>query len=318
MTREGRRRLPRPLRGARNLAYRVAVLVTQMERLEDAFRGLQDQQQDLLERVRHDHDDLLARIAANQEKTLNVLEVLRDAEPATRRLLWAAREQPSYEAAFTEPEPLVTVPIATYTNLNLLLERALPSVFAQTYERLEIVIVGDGASPEVERALRRVGDSRVRYTNLPYRGPYPEDPHLRWLVAGGPPINEAWRLATGRWLAKIDDDDAWTTNHVELLLKAARDQRWEFCYGRLRMHNPNGTNQIIGEFPPYRPGTLGWSASIMHAHLRFFTDELSDALFESVGDWARVNRMMRVGVRMGMIPDVVYDYYPNRDFGAGE
>jgi hypothetical protein len=178
--------------------------------------------------------------------------------------------------------------------------------------------VGDGASPEVEQAIRRVGDPRVQYTNLPYRGPYPEDRDLMWKVAGGPPINEAWRQAKGQWIAKIDDDDAWTPDHVEVLLQAARDRRLEFCYGRLRMQHPDGSHELIGEFPPDRPGTLGWSASIMHAHLRFFTDELSDALFDTVGDWARVNRMMRVGVRMGMIPDVVYDYYPNRVWVEGE
>lgn len=282
-----------------------------MDRLEGAFRALEVQQQELQARLQQNHDALVGALAANQARNLRVLEVLRDAEPATRRLLWEVRERSSYEAAFSEPEPLVTVAIPTYTNLRLLLERALPSVLAQTYERLEIVIVGDAASPEVEQAIRRVGDSRIRYTNLTYRGPYPEEPHLRWMVAGGPAVNEAVRLAKGRWIAFMDDDDASTPDRVELLLGAARGHRWEFCYGRIRQHQPDSPDEIICEFPPYQPGTVGKSASILHADLRFFTGELSDALFEHVGDWARINRMMRVGVRMGMIPDVVLDYYPN-------
>jgi glycosyltransferase involved in cell wall biosynthesis len=282
-----------------------------MNRLEEAFRALEAQQHQLLERIRQQHDEALDLLRANQKKNLEVLEVLRDAEPATRRLLWEVRGRPSYEASFSDPEPLVTVVIPTYTNLHLLLERALPSVFAQTYERLEIVIVGDAASPQVGEAIRRLCDSRIRYTNLPYRGPYPADRELRWMVAGGPPVNEAVRLANGRWIAFMDDDDACTPDRIELLLKAARERRWEFCYGRIRQHLPDGTEEIICEFPPYRPGTVGKSASLLHADLRFFTGELSDALFENVGDWARINRMMRVGVRMGMIPDVVLDYYPN-------
>jgi glycosyltransferase involved in cell wall biosynthesis len=292
-------------------------MVTQMERLEEAVRGLQAQQQDLLERVGHNHAELLDVIHANQQRNLEVMEVLRDAEPAMRRLLWEVRERPSYEAAFTEPEPLVTVAIPTYTNLRLLLERALPSVFAQTYERLEIVVVGDAASPVVEEAIQRVRDSRIRYTNLPYRGPYPEDRRLRWMVAGGPPVNEAVRIANGRWIAFMDDDDASTPDRIELLLKAARDRRLEFCYGRVRQHQPDGSEQIMCEFPPHGPGTVGKSAALLHADLRFFTGELSDSLFENVGDWARINRMMRVGVRIGMIPDVVLEYYPNRLWSEG-
>jgi hypothetical protein len=314
------------------------VLVTEIDHLKAAVRGLREQvdaqQEQLLDRLRQDREELLGVLEsnqqknrqdrdallgvldANQQKNLKLLEVLRDAEPATRRLLWQVRERPSYEAAFSEPEPLVTVAIPTYTNARLLVERALPSVFAQTYERLEIVIVGDGASPELEQAIRRVGDSRIRYTNLPYRGPYPEDPRLQWMVGGGPATNEAVRLAQGRWIAMMDDDDACTSDHVELLLGAARDRRWEFCYGRIRQLDPNGPDQILCEFPPTGPGTIGMSASIMHADLRFFTGELSDALFENVGDWARVRRMMRVGVRMGMIPDVVLDYYPTTLWGG--
>src|SRR6202022_2274550 len=117
---------------------------------------------------------------------------------------------------------------------------------------------------------------------------------LLWMVAGGPAINEAARLATGRWIAIMDDDDACTPDHVELLLGAARDRRLEFCYGRIRRHDPNGPEQILCEFPPTGPGAVGLAASIMHADLRFFTGELSDALFETVGDWGRVRRMMRV------------------------
>jgi hypothetical protein len=344
LTRSGRHRVAGPLRAAKNLAYRVAVLVTEIDELKVSFRGLREQvedhevraeglvrrveqgldaqqrhllerleaqQQHVLDRLQQDREELLGVLEANQQKNLKVLEVLRDAEPATRRFLWQVRERPSYEAAFSEPEPLVTVAIPTYTNLSWLVERALPSVLAQTYERLDIVIVGDGASPEVEHAIRRIGDSRIRYTNLPYRGPYPDDPRLQRLVGGCPASNEAFRLAKGSWIAMMDDDDACTSDHVELLLQAARDNRWEFCYGRIRMHLPNDPEKILCEFPATGPGTVGLAASILHADLRFFTGELSDPLFNNLGDWARVNRMMRVGVRMGMIPNVILDYYPS-------
>jgi hypothetical protein len=52
----------------------------------------------------------------------------------------------------------------------------------------------------------------------------------------------------------------------------------------------------------------------MHAGLRFVGAELGDALFDVPGDWSRIRRMMRIGVRMGMIDDVVVHYYPNQEW----
>ncbi len=43
----------------------------------------------------------------------------------------------------------------------------------------------------------------------------------------------------------------------------------------------------------------------MHTDLRYICAELSDAEFGETGDWSRIRRMMRLGVRMGMIDQVV-------------
>ncbi len=56
---------------------------------------------------------------------------------------------------------------------------------------------------------------------------------------------------------------------------------------------------------------MSLNSSIMHAGLRFVTAELGEAVFGIVGDWARIRKMMRVGARIGMIDDVVLDYYPS-------
>ena len=112
------------------------------------------------------------------------------------------------------------------------MERALPSMLAQTYERIEIVIVGDAAAPEIERAVKSVGDPRVRFVNQTYRGPYDEAGERLWYVAGGPPSNEALRVARGRWIASMDDDDVCRPERVEMLLKAVREHELEFGYGR--------------------------------------------------------------------------------------
>jgi hypothetical protein len=325
MSRGGR--LPNPIRAAGNAARRIhdtSVAVEAMRRELAELRSQLDAATDRLDRAQAGVDDGLRRTtdllhaadgdaSARHAQVVEILHLLRDDEPANRERLWTLRSTPEYELAFEEPEPLVSFCIATYASTRTLLERALPSVLAQTYERIEVVIVGDAAAPEVGDAVRKIGDPRVRYANMSMRGPYPEDPAARWHVAGGPPLNEAMRLARGRWIAGMDDDDEATPDRVELLLGAARARRLELSYGRLEMRSPSGAVRHLGTFPPAW-GEIGIQSTLVHAGLRFVAPELSDALFGLPGDWSRIRRMMRMGVRMGMIDDVVVRYYPNREW----
>jgi glycosyltransferase involved in cell wall biosynthesis len=255
--------------------------------------------------------EVLSTLGANHEDERRLLELIFDDETQQRQNLWRVRETALYEEAYEDPEPLVTVGIPTYTNTKDLIERSIPSILAQTYERFEIVVVGDAAAPEVADAVAAVGDPRIRYANLTHRGPYPDDPSRLWHVAGGQATNEAMRIGRGRWYAQMDDDDAATPDRIELLLNAARERRLEFVYGRLRMHKPDGGIDILCDWPP-RLHAVGLATSLHHMDLRFITSELGDADLDVIGDWARVRRMMRIGVRIGMIDDIVLDYFPRQ------
>lgn len=251
----------------------------------------------------------IAELRRSQHQLLRAVEVLQDREIEMRRALRDVRSSESYERAFTEDEPLVSVTIPTWTNLKALVELSIPSVQAQTYERLEIVVVGDSAPAEVERGLRALGDDRIRYVNLPYRGPYPNEPQRRWFVAGVPPINESARLALGAWIAPQNDDDVFTPDHIELLLAAARASRSEVAYGRFELISDT-EHKVAGAYPP-ELGEFTWQAAIYHADLRFFEMELGDAWFDRPGDWSLCRRMLVAGVRMAMIDDVVAQLYPS-------
>jgi Glycosyl transferase family 2 len=233
-----------------------------------------------------------------------------DDAAATRRLLDAARATPEYELPFTDPEPLVSVCIPTYTNWPGLVERAIPSALAQDYENIEVVVVGDAAPPETAAAIEEFDDPRVRYENLSVRGPYPEDARRRWLVAGTGPLNRSMDLARGAWITILNDDDALRPNHASTLVTVARAHRDEVVYGKLEQHAPNGSTQVIGVFPP-ETHRFGWQCAVQHrAIARLFPYELAAALFDEPGDWHRARRMLSCGVRFSMIDDVVFDYYP--------
>jgi hypothetical protein len=274
-------------------------------------RGTRAELERLRQSTSEQLSELRALMEAQSERTLATLQLIYDDEPGNRRRLYALRQSEAYEAAYSDPEPLVSIPIATYSQADLLAERALPSALGQTYSNIEVIVVGDAAPPQAAEAVARFDDPRVRYYNRTVRGPYPDDPHALWHVAGTPPHNEAVAAAAGAWIAPLDDDDAFYPDHVERLLGAARERRLEMCYGRLRCLMNDGSEFPLGEFPPRR-GHFGLQGAIYHAGLRFFEMELADALFESPNDWGVCRRMLRAGVRIGMIDDIVVDHYESK------
>lgn len=265
------------------------------------------------------------RLAATEADAARAARAARlgyEQEPECRRRLQALRRDEEYELAFTETEPLVSFIVPTYDSHRTLGEVALPSILSQTYANLEVIVVGDCAPPEAAETVAAIGDPRVTYVNRTVRGPYPEDRSRRWYVIGGPPFNEGLARARGRWIAALGDDDAVRPHHTEALLAAARQHRYEHCYGRQQVNFAEGEPLTLGRFPP-ELGQWGLQAAIYHSGLRFFESELLDADYEEPGDWSKCRRMLRAGVRFGMVDTVVVDKHESRrrsarDWLAGE
>src|SRR5438309_5183504 len=137
-----------------------------------------------------------------------------DQLPQLTRELYKLRAAASYDSAFSG-KPLISVRIATYNRADLLIERAISSVLKQTYQNFEIVVVGDHCTDDTEHKLKKLGDKRIRFYNLPNRTVYPEERTRKWMVIGALPMNEAAARAKGRWLAPLDDDDEFSPDHLE-------------------------------------------------------------------------------------------------------
>src|SRR5262249_44636127 len=132
-------------------------------------------------------------------------------------LLAAARADPEYELAYTEPEPLISIPIPTYHSPDTLCHRALASVRAQTYGNWEAIVVGAHCTANTQLRVEALGDPRITFHNLEVRENDPEDPWERWAVKGSVPRSTGIALARGRWIAPQSHDDAWTPDHLETL-----------------------------------------------------------------------------------------------------
>jgi hypothetical protein len=257
------------------------------------------------------------RIEAEAHRATAVARHAYDDEPGNRRRLHELRRSEEYELAFTETEPLVTLIIPTYRSFETLRDVALPSVLEQDYSNLEVIVSGDCAPAETAAVIAEIDDPRVVYINRTIRGPYSEDPARRWFSVGVPPFNDALAIASGRWIAALGDDDAVRPNHTRALVAAAQEHRFEHCYGLQEVHFVEGEPLVLGEFPP-RHGHWGLQAAVYHSGLRFLEGELSDEIFEEPSDWSKCRRMIRLGVRFGMIDEVVVDKHETRRRSARE
>jgi glycosyltransferase involved in cell wall biosynthesis len=101
--------------------------------------------------------------------------------------------------------PLVSVIIPTYER-STLLRQTVESALAQTFDGIEVIVVEDG-SAAAATALRGC-DGRVRYHRQEHRG-----------VSRA--RNTGVRLASGEWLAFLDDDDLWDPRKLERQLALA-------------------------------------------------------------------------------------------------
>lgn len=228
-----------------------------------------------------------------------------DRIPELRAELEGARLHPDYELAYTESEPMVSVRIASYERTEELVEVALPSVLAQTYERLEVVVVNDGPNPRTREALARWDDPRVRFEELPTRGDYPRHLRSQWRVAGTPAANRALELCTGRWIAPLDDDDEFTPDHVETLLRLAQAERAELVWGALLRRNVvEGTERTIWSPEPLT-GPFRFQGALYHQALTLFRYEPAAWILHEAGDRNLMRRMVLAGARLATTEAVV-------------
>ena len=100
--------------------------------------------------------------------------------------------------------PKVSVCIPTYNRRDYLKE-ALASVFAQTYEDYEVVIVDDGSTDGTKEMLEDAG----------YNVRYQRTDHIGQSAAR----NELIRLAQGEYISFLDSDDVLFPDTVERLVR---------------------------------------------------------------------------------------------------
>jgi glycosyltransferase involved in cell wall biosynthesis len=141
-------------------------------------------------------------------------------------------QKPAVETDFITP--LVSVVIPCY-NRVVKLRRAIESVLHQTEANLEVIVVDDGSTEDVQGALASIQDSRFRFVRLEENG------------GAGRARNRGMAEARGRFLALLDSDDWWLPQKLEAQLKIvadcpASDTNW-------LVYNKIVVRTLWGDFP---------------------------------------------------------------------
>ncbi len=210
-----------------------------------------------------------------------------------------ARGTREYDAAYTDPQPLISIPIPTYHSPDTLCDRALASVRAQTYHHWEAIVVGDCCTDDTEQRVRALNDSRIRFVNLSVRESDPDDPWERYAIRGSLPRGVGIDLSRGRWIAPLSHDDEWDPDHLRSLLAEAKGSGAEVVYSRMRVvdgQTPGPVLGTVGVWPPTR-NNFAWQASMFNGTLKFLRYDRASALASEFNDWNLARRAWEAGVR---------------------
>ena len=218
-------------------------------------------------------------------------------------------------------KPLISICLPTYNRSKLLIERSVPSVLNQTYKNFELIIIGDNCTDDTEKNISKITDKRIRFYNIPKRSyRYPPTTENHWFA--GPVIanNEALKMVKGEWITRIDDDDIWTPDHLEVLLEFAEKGDYEFISAQY-IEERHGQRRVVdGEMAdgPYfnpknhskinnSPKLGGVQTWFYRSYLKFFRYNINCWR----KSWNRVNdidleyRIYKAGTRIGFLNKVV-------------
>jgi glycosyltransferase involved in cell wall biosynthesis len=193
-------------------------------------------------------------------------------------------------AAVLGRKPKISVITPTWRRRDLLVNRCIPSVRAQSYAgEIEHVIVSDGPDPDLAGL-----------------------PGAVFLDAHRPAANRGiWarlagtRLATGDLIAYLDDDNAWRPDHLRLLEDAITSRDVSFAYSRAQCQNGAGARWEVGCFRPVF-GQVDTSLIVHRAGLLAVADWQPSG---RPADWDLVDRWLAAGATWAHVPQITLDYY---------
>jgi GT2 family glycosyltransferase len=152
--------------------------------------------------------------------------------------------QRSAGAAFRD-RPLISVVMPTWNSVTSLLNQAIGSVRAQTYDRWELVITDDASDSSDEfRQLvsRHAGDPRIRCIESATRAG----------IAGN--TNRGLNAAMGDYIAFLDYDDELAPDALFAVVSALQERRYGLVYSDEDRIEDDALGRALHHTPFFKPG----------------------------------------------------------------
>ena len=137
-------------------------------------------------------------------------------------------------------EPLVSIIVPTYNRHELLLNRCLPSIFRQTYPKIEIIVVSDGPDNWLREYFAEKNIPNLKYYEL----------SRNWGLCGGWGKHFGSFVVNGDLIGYLDDDDEYTPEHVFDLVTLQQSSGVDFVYSMMFGWNKDGAIVCVGNGVP--------------------------------------------------------------------
>lgn len=204
------------------------------------------------------------------------------------------RKSSEYKSVYEKESPLVSVCVGTYNRGRLLIEGSLKSILAQEYRNLEVLVVGDCCTDDTAELIATIRDERLRFVNLPERGKYPEDPRLRWMVAGTATVNHALNLSKGDFITHLDDDDEYPSDRIDKLVKFTKETCADIVWHPFwSQRNDGGWDLMKAEY--FKQNQVTTSCVLYHRWFARIPWDMNAYKYLEPGDWNRFRKIKYLG-----------------------
>lgn len=205
---------------------------------------------------------------------------------------------------------MISVITPTWQRHQLLTERCMPSVYGQSADLVEHVIVSDGPDRELAMLLsqdlwrRPIGTRPLVVDQL--------SEHIDGTIDyGSRARNRGLELATGEWIAYLDDDNAYRPKHLQRLRALLDRSGADFAYSRMHVHFDGGDYEIGASPPQYGQidtSLLMHRAGVPEKYGRWPLpgDIQTD---KHAPDWAVVESWLANGATWVYLDQVTVDYF---------
>lgn len=198
----------------------------------------------------------------------------------------------------------VSVVTATH-NRHHLLPRAMKSLADQTFKDWEHIIVSDGSDPQLQSIVE---ETARKFKQHPYRV---VELGRNWhsvsnnVNFGGIPRLVGTYLASGDYIAYLDDDNEYHPNHLTDLVKKI-EEGFDFVYGIAEIvRQDKSFIQYLGDGKP-RFGAIDTSMVLHRYELLRLANWSGEA---AADDWTLFGAWIEANAKVGWIPKLTLRYY---------